>query len=112
MSDRPTPPDPMTADRLDAIAGRIEAAVLEATRDLKGYTVRELDMKLARIEEQFERRVADVEVQLQGVNAKLVAIRNEFHQSLRDQTLKLAVLGLSALALAVAVLLSITRWWR
>lgn len=96
----------------EALAERIESAVLEATRDLKGYYVRELNTQLAQLEERFERRIANVEAELQGVNVKLVAIRDELQQSLRDQTHKLAVLGMSALALAVAALLLVTRWWR
>jgi transposase len=104
MTERRDSPAPPPADR-------IEAAVLEATRDLRAHLSRELTEQTAKMEERFERRIADLEAELRGVATKLVAIRNELHQSLRDQTLKLAITGISALALAIAVLLMATRLW-
>lgn len=92
-------------------ADRLEAAVVDAARDLRAHFQRELADHMARLEERFERRIADVEAELRGVATKLVAVRDELHQSLGDQTLKLVVTGISALALAIAVLLMVTRLW-
>jgi DNA topoisomerase VI subunit B len=112
MTGHPPATDAAGQPPSEALAERIESAVLEATRDLKGYYARELNTRLAQMEERLERRIANVESELQGINVKLVAIRDEMHQSLRDQSHKLAALGMSALALAVAALLLVTRWWR
>jgi hypothetical protein len=112
MSEHPPPAGTPGPEALDPLADRIERALIEATRDLKAFHVRELNAQQAQQEQRFEQRIAGVEAQLLGIGVKLVAVRDELHQSLRDQTAKLAILGMSALALAVAALLLVTRWWR
>ncbi len=112
MSDRPPPPEGLNTVLGDALMRRIDAAVLEAARDLKGYYARELNAQLAQVEERIERRIVEMEAHLQGVNVKLVAIRNELHQSLRDQAIKFAAWAASALAVAVAAILVANHWLR
>lgn len=107
MSEARTPLDPQA----EALAERMENAVVEAARDLKGYYMREISGQLAQIEERYEKRIAEVEAQLQGMNIKLVAIRNELHTSMKDQLLKImaAVTGIIAFGIG-AIMLSIHRW--
>lgn len=112
MSDRPESSGGPDSALVEVMARRIDAAVLEAVRDLKGYYARELNTQLAQMEERIERRIAEVEANLQGVNVKLVAIRDELHQSLRDQAFKFAAWGMSGLAIAVAALLIMIHWLR
>jgi hypothetical protein len=95
-----------------ALMERVESALLESTRDLKGYTAREVNAQLAQMESRFERRLTDVEAELKGINIKLVAMRDELHQSLSDQTTKLAVVALSVAAVLAAVFFVMFRFWR
>jgi hypothetical protein len=111
MTEPRNPPGAPADPELNALAERVEAAVLEATRDLKGYYNREINAQLAHSEERIEQRLAGVEADLQGIGIKLTAIRDELHQSLRDQTLRLAAAVAGIVAFGIAALLLTTRTW-